>query len=88
MKDKDAKAMKEEPAFPQHPSKEQFLQGGMTLRDYFAARAMAAAIQSEECMKYAREQAICHGRGDVPDNIAKMAYRYADAMMSAREGGV
>jgi len=41
---------------------------GMTLRDYFAAKAMPELI----------------GWGE-PDDIAVKAYKYADAMMKARE---
>ena len=54
---------------------------GMTLRDYFAAKAMQAMI-------------IKHGREDdnpgffdyaTDDSIAKCAYIYADAMLAARK---
>ena len=54
------------PAFPrtQWPN-----ETGMTLRDYFAAKAMQAIAQ-----KYSRE-------GDV----SRKAYKIADAMLKARE---
>ena len=62
--------MKDTPAFPStfhngwgQPEK------GMTLRDYFAAKAMQAFIQ-----KYSHE-------GDISRN----AYKVADAMIKARE---
>ena len=45
---------------------------GMTLRDYFAAKAMAATISS------------CPHMQD--NQIAHMAYETADAMIAAREG--
>ena len=58
------------PAFPGlHPSAEcRFKEDGMTLRDYFAAKAMQAMVQ-----KYSHE-------GDVSRN----AYKIADAMLKAR----
>ena len=43
---------------------------GMTLRDYFAAKAMQALIAYEE---------------STLQNDAEVAYAYADAMMKARE---
>ena len=48
---------------------------GMTLRDYFAAKAMQAAITG------------CSTRGEVGiySNWAGLAYDMADAMMKARE---
>ena len=58
------------PAFPtQHGSEK-----GMTLRDYFAAKALQALIQREaEC-----------GLDDVAGRSA-LAYEYADAMLEERE---
>jgi len=47
---------------------------GMTLRDYFAARAMQALITCSE------------NHGDIPyDLCAADSYRYADFMLKARE---
>ena len=52
---------------------------GMTLRDYFAAKAMQAYITSQIDMT----------RGDVSvfaeENVSKIAYQFADAMLRARE---
>ena len=50
-------------------------QNGMTLRDYFAAKAMQAAITG------------CATRGEVGlySNWANLAYEMADAMLKARE---
>lgn len=45
---------------------------GMTLRDYFAAKAMAAIIANPECVKN-------------PVQIAGHAFDYADAMLEERE---
>jgi len=46
---------------------------GMTLRDYFAAKALQAFIgtENELEMRY--------------DRVAEIAYSYADAMLKARE---
>lgn len=49
---------------------------GMTLRDYFAAKAMNAFVANANIMKTAV-------RADV-DAVAKEAYRFADAMLIAR----
>ena len=48
-------------------------QKGMTLRDYFAAKAMHALVE-----KYEREDAI------IPDTVAERSYQYANAMLEAR----
>ena len=64
------------PAFEHHAGYGQMLAvGGMTLRDYFAAKAM---------------QGICNGRShsDLKGHAvasAKVAYEVADAMLKARE---
>ena len=47
-------------------------QGGMTLRDYFAGQALAGALADPTC--------------DIsPVELAKIAYREADAMIAERE---
>jgi hypothetical protein len=54
---------------------------GMTLRDYFAAKAMEALIQFES-------QALpfqSRNTGDFGSRVSYAAYRYADAMLKARE---
>ncbi|MFM0044070.1 hypothetical protein [Paraburkholderia sediminicola] len=66
-----------QPAFP-HPDYLHAGPEGMTLRDYFAAKALAALIgfpnkDGENC-----------GAKAVP-KLAKWAYEYADAMIEARE---
>jgi|8_EtaG_2_1085327.scaffolds.fasta_scaffold222806_2 hypothetical protein len=63
------------PAFPQGKQVGQcsVSEGGMTLRDYFAAKAM---------------QGICahpDNWGLLGDRLAKEAYRVADAMLIARD---
>ena len=60
--------MKDTPAFPsqrEHTTKE-----GMTLRDYFAAKAMQALLSIE---------------GGTLEKDAEVAYKMADAMLKARE---
>jgi hypothetical protein len=55
---------------------------GMTLRDYFAAKAMQAFISAYPC------QAIDRGDGGIPadhESIAEDAYDMADEMLKARE---
>ena len=51
--------------------------GGMTMRDYFAAKAMQA---------YFTDPNVGFG-SDVVEAGARAAYRIADAMLKAREGG-
>ena len=46
---------------------------GMTLRDYFAAKAMLGFLELNMNNEY------------LPSETAKEAYRYADAMLKARE---
>ena len=50
-------------------------QDGMTLRDYFAAKAMQAIIASEQL---GDEEFV------TPEMYARDAYKYADAMLKAR----
>jgi hypothetical protein len=76
--------MKDIPAFPlsfvAHPTEETFIAKGMTLRDYFAAKAMqgfAAACSNEDDFQSWIDD--CRG-------MAKAAYQWADAMMEARNG--
>lgn len=46
---------------------------GMTLRDYFAAKAMQAHITNNLNFR--------------PEDVAKWAYEFADAMLAERERG-
>ena len=66
-----------DPAFPQFISDKDgmFLIGGMTLRDYFAAKAMQATVQA---------WIINHEYPSTDFEIASNAYRVADAMLEAR----
>jgi len=68
------------PAFPGlHPSKEcTYKDSGMTLRDYFAAKAMQGIITAG---KYGG----VIGVNGYEFSLAKMAYITADAMLAERE---
>ena len=61
---------------------------GMTLRDYFAAKAMAAELAAaggdDVAARIVGEEANRHGR-TVEQQIAWNAYEVADAMLAARE---
>lgn len=64
--------MKNEPAFPQRTDST-LAYSGMTLRDYFAAKAMTGLLTAEIVGEYSNE------------HVAEIAYRIADAMLKARE---
>ena len=66
------------PAFPV----EQHDKDGMTLRDYFAAKAMQAYITIGHT---ALGKQYSHNPGAVNQIIAMASYETADAMMKARE---
>ena len=51
---------------------------GMTLRDYFAAKAMQGMVTSQQDVEM-------RGHPDWRDEFSREAYRYADAMLAARE---
>ena len=63
--------MKNAPAFPTVMIGE--LEGGMTLRDYFAAKAMQAMLENPECPLAPLTE------------IPQASYKMADAMLKARE---
>jgi hypothetical protein len=50
--------------------KGEWIDDGMDLRDYFAAKALSGLLSEDKCYYNA---------------VARQAYRYADAMMKARE---
>jgi hypothetical protein len=68
--------MNNPPAFPHsfvaHPTEETFVAKGMTLRDYFAAKAMRGLVTGTTTIPTA-------------EKFAEVAYQLADAMMKARE---
>jgi hypothetical protein len=62
-----------EPAFPS----DRFLRSGMTLRDYFAAQAMAGFC-ADPSVEWK------HGQ-ETETTLAKLAYDVADAMIQVRQ---
>ena len=72
--------MNNPPAFPLHNHGAQTLGlhvTGMTLRDYFAAKAMQGIFASNAKHDHKDEHIF--------DAVAEAAYKQADAMMKARE---
>lgn len=67
------------PAFPAHHFDLADNEHGMTLRDYFAAQALAGWLAS-----YSPDATHPAGRGKEGD-VAEMSYALADAMLRARE---
>lgn len=63
------------PAFESHYG-QMLAVGGMTLRDYFAAKAMQSYVQQELIR--------CKAGQSVDESLAQMAYEVADAMLAAR----
>jgi hypothetical protein len=61
------------PAFPSHGSMGEVTHEGMTLRDYFAAKAMQGLLLDDN--------------GDFSDRdcLAEKAYAFADAMLEVRK---
>jgi hypothetical protein len=62
------------PAFPFSPSPTHFSSSGMTLRDYFAAKAMQGIVAADS-----------DPNPEKVGSIAEQAYILADAMLSQRE---
>ncbi|HLV16031.1 MAG TPA: hypothetical protein VKY70_01020 [Pseudomonas sp.] len=76
------------PAFPIHPGAAMDGQlvretQGMTLRDYFAAKAMQGIISLGSNYAYTKEDM---DSGTPADAIARYSYQVADAMLKVREG--
>ena len=65
------------PAFPCHPGIENPIYDGMTLRDYFAGKAMEGILASNTEHE--------HEDAHIFDAIAEAAYKQADAMLKARQ---
>lgn len=74
------------PAFPNVPDgagdKWDIWDMGMTLRDYFAAKAMLGMITGDSPWRSAEYKP--DNRMTNVENDAKLAYMYADAMLRAR----
>ena len=73
-------------AFPTHDQtpttdpRERILQGGMTLRDYFAGQALGSV------MHLCARDTLAPGES-IEAAFARKAYAIADAMLAARTGG-
>jgi hypothetical protein len=71
------------PAFEHHAGYGQMLAvGGMTLRDYFAAKAMQAIVLDHVEQRYWGTE---YGIDEMLTFTAERAYQQADAMLKARE---
>ncbi|HAT7708526.1 TPA: hypothetical protein JAX41_005002 [Enterobacter roggenkampii] len=71
--------MKNEPAFPIPATEYHGMDSGMTLRDYFAAKAMQGWLASfSESDAHPSVSGKC-------DAVAEASYALADAMLKARE---
>ena len=55
-------------------------QNGMTLRDYFAAKAMQTYLADKDLIDM-----FIYMNADVKEQVALTAYQMADAMLKARE---
>ena len=81
------------PAFEHHPNYGQMLAvGGMTLRDYFAAKANEDDIAAHSLKGFKEEYVFDLGNGNKELRIREARwsreeskYRYADAMLKARK---
>jgi hypothetical protein len=71
------------PAFPSHGSMGEVAQEGMTLRDYFAAKAMQSILPSYQ--NVFDDETGSDDDPTFPELLAKDAYIMADAMLKARE---
>ena len=61
-------------AFPVTPSEKFFVSSGMTLRDYFAAKAMQSLITNANSIEFSSRE-----------NLATAAYLCADALLTERD---
>jgi hypothetical protein len=65
---------------PAFPTDDQERQAGMSLRDYFAAQALPAVITA-----YVHGNGACLGTDHILRNASGIAFKFADAMLIARE---
>jgi hypothetical protein len=72
--------MKNPPAFPAPAGVSHITEQGMTLRDYFAAKALQGLLANPKLQKEILAQGGCLS-GWIEDS----AYGFADAMLKARE---
>ena len=71
------------PAFPAYTSMGEVSWEGMTLRDYFAAKALVGCVSMSRT--YSEELDKQKSSAPLDQFIASMAYRLADAMLKARQ---
>jgi hypothetical protein len=79
--------MNNTPAFPLSGDWSQIKEKGMTLRDYFAAKALQGYISAKAWhpdFTYPTDFNFDAGKR-AADAVAVAAYQYADAMLKARE---
>ena len=80
-----------EPAFPQaspemcHHGQSSVDTQGMTLRDYFAAKASAGILSNQETLNRIERSMKQIGASDFDERLASCAYSVADAMLEARK---
>lgn len=87
-------------AFPSHGTMGEVVERGMSLRDYFAAKAMQALVLGDGIHGLLQELSVQHWGEEAPTGssephvdssprdlptLAGFAYEYADAMLKARE---
>lgn len=77
------------PAFPSHGSMGEVTHEGMTLRDYFAAKALVGLMSTERANEYVDEDGVFSGEDGTlfvhTKFLAEEAYMMADAMLKARQ---
>ena len=80
--------MKDEPAFPHHEVVHNgafgthYEKSGMTLRDYFAAKAMQSVMLDRW---YQSDDIVGESPGAIAPHVAADASDFADAMLAERE---
>jgi len=81
--------MNDIPAFPSQEISQQYanesITKGMTLRDYFAAKAMQGFIANIDTLEKYFEESEIYTRDEMSSKVSEMAYDFSDAMMKARE---
>ena len=73
-------------AFPQHPDAIWDDDKGMSLRDYFAAKALQGLMGNPNGAIQANSMSGWGLYNCTPESIAGLAYELAGAMLAAREG--
>lgn len=69
-------------AFPFQVNNSTRYENGMTLRDYFAAKAMQAMMSSPEFLVVVTADSAVGG--NAKERVSNVSFAYADAMMKAR----